>query len=52
VEDWLRLLGEAQPESTLILAALRGALLDLLATGDRDRTSAAVDRLAELLGDR
>lgn len=53
VEDWLSLLARAQPASerrtargrdrrTLALAVLRGALLDLLATGDRDRVGAAV----------
>jgi AcrR family transcriptional regulator len=53
VEDWLGLLAEAQPprrrhgptaaaERTLVLALLRGALLDLLATGDEERTTAAV----------
>jgi AcrR family transcriptional regulator len=53
VEDWLALLAEAQPlarrdtpegvvERTRILAVLRGALLDLLATGDVARTTAAV----------
>jgi hypothetical protein len=53
VEDWLALLGAAQPaaardsqagvtERTLALAVLRGALLDLLATGDRERTTRAV----------
>jgi AcrR family transcriptional regulator len=53
VRDWLALLGEAQPEDerdtpagearrTLVLAALRGALLDLLATGEEERTTAAV----------
>ena len=56
VRDWLGLLADAQPaserdtpagvaERTLVLAALRGALLDLLATGDEERTTAAV-RLA------
>jgi hypothetical protein len=60
VGDWLALLAEAQPpevratpagraESTLVLAALRGALLDLLATGDRERTMAAVMRHLDLL---
>ena len=54
VDDWLSLLAEAQtPElratprgeaqRTLSLAILRGALLDLLATGDRQRTTAAVE---------
>jgi hypothetical protein len=47
VEDWLELLASvgAEPqEATLVLAVLRGALLDLLATGDRERTTAAVER--------
>ena len=53
VEDWLALLATAQPpgrvggpgtpaEHTLALAVLRGALLDLLATGDTDRVTAAI----------
>jgi AcrR family transcriptional regulator len=53
VDDWLELLAAAQPaherdtrageaQRTLILAVLRGALLDLLATGDVERTTAAV----------
>lgn len=55
VEDWLHLLAAAQPprrrasaagaaERTLTLAVLRGALLDLLATDDRERTALAVNR--------
>jgi len=55
VADWLELLAAAQPprlrdtasgiaQRTLTLAVLRGALLDLLATDDRERTNAAVDR--------
>ena len=55
VEDWLAVLAGAQPaaerdteagraERTLVLAVLRGALLDLLATGDADRIGAAVNR--------
>ena len=55
VEDWLALLATTQPpeqrelpaavaERTLVLAVLRGALLDLLATDDRMRTTAAVER--------
>jgi AcrR family transcriptional regulator len=55
VEDWLAVLAAAQPamtrgssaasaERTLALAVLRGAVLDLLATGDADRVTAAVDR--------
>jgi hypothetical protein len=52
VHDWLDILAAAQPrgcvaplgarERTLLLAVLRGALLDLLATGDVARTTAAV----------
>ena len=53
VEDWLGILAGAQggprrrgrggaAERTLALAVLRGALLDLLATGDTERTGAAV----------
>jgi len=53
VEDWLDLLARAQPparrrtraasdQRTLTLAILRGALLDLLATGDLERTTQAV----------
>jgi len=55
VTDWLELLAESQSprsrrgrsavaERTGALAVLRGALLDLLATGDVDRTTAAVER--------
>lgn len=55
VEDWLELLASAQPKRerstgrgearrTGVLAMLRGALLDLLATGDTDRTTAAVEK--------
>jgi AcrR family transcriptional regulator len=55
VDDWLTVLANAQAptqrrtraglaERTLALAVLRGALLDLLATGDVDRTTAAVER--------
>jgi AcrR family transcriptional regulator len=55
VADWMALLSTVQPperragadaltERTLTLAVLRGALLDLLATGDLDRTTAAVQR--------
>lgn len=53
VDDWLDLLADVQAadvrdtaagqaQRTLLLATLRGALLDLLATGDRERTTAAV----------
>ena len=46
VQDWLAVLtaGRSGTErATLTLAVLRGALLDLLATGDVERTSAAVE---------
>ncbi|MFK4086152.1 TetR/AcrR family transcriptional regulator [Kribbella sp. NPDC020789] len=48
VEDWLELLKASQPDATQerrtgVLAMLRGALIDLLATGDLDRTTAAVE---------
>jgi AcrR family transcriptional regulator len=47
VVDWLEVLGEVTEdpaERTLMLAVLRGALLDLLATGDLERVGAAVQR--------
>jgi AcrR family transcriptional regulator len=54
VEDWLGLLASAQParrrrskagavERSLALAVLRGALIDLLATGDVERNTAVID---------
>jgi AcrR family transcriptional regulator len=60
VEDWLAILASAQTaprrrshagstERTLALAVLRGALLDLLATGDVERTTAALDAHLHLL---
>jgi AcrR family transcriptional regulator len=60
VADWLAVLAAAQPEPhrgtaageaerTLVLAVLRGALLDLLATGDTARTTAAVHRQLAVL---
>lgn len=53
VDDWLGVLAAAQParerrstagtaRRTAVLAVLRGGLLDLLATGDTKRTTAAV----------
>jgi AcrR family transcriptional regulator len=53
VEDWLAVLARSQPsgvrrtrageaERTRALALLRGALLDLLATGDETRVTAAI----------
>lgn len=55
VADWLEVLGETvsgeaparEAERTLLLAVLRGAFLDLLATGDVERTTAAVSRYLE-----
>jgi AcrR family transcriptional regulator len=60
VEDWLALLGDAQPsysrhttsaqaQRTLVLAVLRGALLDLLATGEVARPTRAVQSLLKTL---
>jgi hypothetical protein len=54
VDDWLELLAARQPaalrrsragatERSLALAVLRGALLDLLATGHAERTTAIVE---------
>ena len=62
VADWLTVLAAAQPpapppkaddpelaaERTLALSVLRGCLLDLLATGDTDRLTAAVARYLRL----
>jgi AcrR family transcriptional regulator len=53
VQDWLTVLAAAQPprvrntaagraQRTAVLAVLRGAMLDVLATGDRARTTRAV----------
>jgi AcrR family transcriptional regulator len=66
IRDWLALLAEqqsparpgagteaeaeAEAERTLLLAVLRGALLDLLATGDVSRVTAAVERYLRELG--
>lgn len=61
VQDWLSVLAACQPGSerdteegrtrrTLALAVLRGALLDLLATGDQRRITAAVRHQLTLLG--
>ena len=62
VDDWLGVLASCQPRSqrttdhglalrTLALATLRGALLDLLATGDVERVTAAVELQAAALGE-
>lgn len=61
VDDWLALLAACQPPDerdsaagadrrTLALAVLRGALLDLLATGDEERVTAAVRQHIARLG--
>ncbi|GAA0929051.1 TetR/AcrR family transcriptional regulator [Pseudonocardia zijingensis] len=52
VRDWIELLGEVlgpAGDPTAVLATLRGALLDLLATGDVGRTTAAVRRQTAIL---
>jgi AcrR family transcriptional regulator len=62
VEDWLALLAARQPaarrrtkageaDRTLLLAVLRGGLLDVLATGDADRVTRAVERYLDSLPD-
>jgi len=58
VADWLNVLAQAgsgevgEVEPTLVLAVLRGALLDLLATGEAERTTAAVNRQLALMRGR
>jgi AcrR family transcriptional regulator len=55
VADWLEVLNEAgagDVEATLVLAILRGAMLDLLATGDAERTTGAVARQLALMRGR
>ena len=52
VADWLDVLGALVPDvalCTLILAVLRGGMLDLLATGDGERVGGAIGRQLELL---
>jgi AcrR family transcriptional regulator len=62
VSDWLAVLKEFQPRAertsrrgidrrTAALAMLRGALLDLLATGDADRVGGAIRQQIDLLND-
>jgi len=54
VRDWIELLREVlgpDGDPTAVLAMLRGALLDLLATGDEERTTAAVRDCAGALTD-
>jgi AcrR family transcriptional regulator len=55
VSDWLAVLSATEDSTdpaarTLALAVLRGALLDLLATGDVERTTAAVLMITESFG--
>ncbi len=60
VRDWLAVLSEVGGDGTdgdvvdqtLLLGVLRGALLDLLATGDLERTTAAVRRHVHALARR
>jgi AcrR family transcriptional regulator len=51
IVELLHASGVSQPDAgqlaTLIVASYRGLLLDLLITGDRDRTDAALERLAD-----
>jgi AcrR family transcriptional regulator len=60
VSDWLLPLdrafrgkgmpeGQATARATLMIAIVRGLLLDLLATGDRDRVDAALDQARSLV---
>lgn len=60
VADWLDVLGATQPHAgddgtgacadrTLALAVLRGCMLDLLASGDAGRVTAAVERYLRLV---
>ncbi|MEV6305353.1 TetR/AcrR family transcriptional regulator [Actinoplanes sp. NPDC051861] len=58
VRDWLGFLAAAEPDGpdrsvrhTLVLAVLRGGLLDLLATGEEQRVTAAVRHQLDLLID-
>jgi AcrR family transcriptional regulator len=54
VRDWLEFLRTSwrppveDATATLMVAVVRGLLLDRLATGDRDRTDSALHRFAEL----
>ena len=55
VRDWLEFLRERwrpsvdEAKATLMVAVIRGLLLDRLATGDRARTDRAVSRFVELV---
>jgi AcrR family transcriptional regulator len=56
VRDWLDYLRTSwhppvdESTATLMVAVVRGLLLDRLATGDRDRTDAALRRFTEIAG--
>lgn len=56
VDDWLALLSGPHPaeasaiDGAIALAVLRGALLDLLATGDVERATAVIERYLCLTG--
>ena len=60
VSDWLEVIeghlvdagckpDRAEPLAAMVLATFRGLVLDLVATGDRDRTTAAANELARLV---
>jgi AcrR family transcriptional regulator len=53
VREWLppirRALGGSHADATLVLAVLRGLMLDLLATGDTDRVQGAFEELLATL---
>jgi len=52
VADWLAVLNESgadDADATLVLAVLRGGFLDLLATGDLERTTEAANRQLALM---
>lgn len=42
--------GDARSEATILVAAIRGMLLDLMATGERNRVDAAMERFARQVG--
>jgi AcrR family transcriptional regulator len=55
VRDWLEFLRTRwrppvdEATATLMVAVVRGLLLDRLATGDRERTDAALERFSEVV---
>jgi AcrR family transcriptional regulator len=50
VSDWLPVEESQREQATLELALLRGLLLDLLTTGERDRVEQALARFAAIRG--